>query len=79
MTQKKQVIQTLLYRRKNGTIAVLETEPVISHARKEDKPMGERKCPFCGAYLDPEERCDCREEEQENGSAASQSNAEPKK
>lgn len=25
--------------------------------------MGERICPLCGAHLDPEERCDCQEEE----------------
>lgn len=22
--------------------------------------MGERICPYCGAHLDPDERCDCR-------------------
>lgn len=27
--------------------------------------MGERICPYCGAHLDPEERCDCQEEEEE--------------
>lgn len=27
--------------------------------------MGERICPYCGAHLDPEERCDCQEEEGE--------------
>lgn len=24
--------------------------------------MGTRQCPICGAYLDPDERCDCRDE-----------------
>lgn len=24
--------------------------------------MGERICPYCGAHLDPEERCDCEQE-----------------
>lgn len=23
--------------------------------------MGVRKCPICGAYLDPDERCDCED------------------
>lgn len=31
---------------------------------KEDKPMGERIYPYCGAHLDPNEKCDCQEEEQ---------------
>ena len=26
--------------------------------------MGHRQCPNCGAYLDPGERCDCRDSEQ---------------
>ncbi|MCX4352023.1 MAG: hypothetical protein OSJ60_10325 [Lachnospiraceae bacterium] len=25
--------------------------------------MGANICPYCGAYLDPDEKCDCREEE----------------
>lgn len=24
--------------------------------------MGHRQCPICGAYLDPGELCDCKEE-----------------
>lgn len=28
--------------------------------------MGERICPCCGAHLDPQERCDCQDEEQSN-------------
>ena len=28
--------------------------------------MGERICPYCGAHLDPQERCECQEEEQNN-------------
>lgn len=24
--------------------------------------MGYKTCPYCGAYLDPDERCDCRDE-----------------
>lgn len=27
--------------------------------------MGERICPYCGAHLDPQERCGCRDEEDE--------------
>lgn len=26
-----------------------------------------RQCPYCGAYLDPEEKCDCRKEEEPDG------------
>ena len=26
--------------------------------------MGERICPDCGAHLDPEEKCDCKEDEE---------------
>lgn len=25
--------------------------------------MGYKICPYCGAYLDPGEQCDCREED----------------
>lgn len=25
--------------------------------------MGANICPYCEAYLDPDEKCDCREEE----------------
>lgn len=25
--------------------------------------MGDRRCPYCGAYLDPDEKCDCRDED----------------
>lgn len=38
--------------------------------------MGERICPYCGAYLDPEEKCECREQEK-GPAAADQSNAGP--
>ena len=24
--------------------------------------MGYKICPYCGAHLDPDERCDCRDE-----------------
>lgn len=27
--------------------------------------MRERICPYCNAHLDPDEKCDCREEPQE--------------
>lgn len=40
--------------------------------------MGERICPYCGAYLDPEEKCECREQEK-GPAAADQSNAGPSK
>ncbi len=31
--------------------------------------MGDRICPYCGGHLDPDEKCDCREEEEdEDGS-----------
>ena len=37
--------------------------------------MGYRTCPYCGAYLDPDEKCDCREKiatsQQENESVGS--------
>ena len=32
--------------------------------------MGERICPYCGARLDPDEKCDCREENQQEESPA---------
>lgn len=32
--------------------------------------MGYRQCPLCGAYLDPGESCDCREEEKVASSGA---------
>ncbi|MBD5461484.1 MAG: hypothetical protein HDR24_00255 [Lachnospiraceae bacterium] len=25
--------------------------------------MGAKICPYCGAYLDPDEKCDCRDED----------------
>lgn len=25
--------------------------------------MGYKTCPYCGAHLDPDEACDCREED----------------
>ena len=28
--------------------------------------MGYRTCPYCGANLDPDEKCDCREEDEED-------------
>ncbi len=28
--------------------------------------MGYRICPYCGAYLDPDEKCDCRKEDEED-------------
>lgn len=27
--------------------------------------MGDRICPYCGGHLDPDEKCDCREEEED--------------
>lgn len=27
--------------------------------------MGYKICPYCGAHLDPGERCDCQDEENE--------------
>lgn len=37
--------------------------------------MGYKVCPYCGAYLDPDEKCDCREKiatsQQENESVRS--------
>ena len=35
--------------------------------------MGYKICPYCGAYLDPGEQCDCREED----IATSQDEKEP--
>lgn len=32
--------------------------------------MGYRTCPYCGANLDPDEKCDCREEEDEDSATA---------
>lgn len=32
--------------------------------------MGERICPYCGAHLDPDEKCDCREENEQKESPA---------
>ena len=29
-----------------------------------------RVCPFCGAHLDPGERCDCQEKEEDRSGAA---------
>ena len=31
-----------------------------------EKKMGYRTCPYCGAHLDPGEKCDCQEEEDED-------------
>lgn len=36
--------------------------------------MGERICPYCGAHLDPDERCDCRDEK---GPACGESSTGP--
>ncbi len=45
---------------------------VIMVQGKEDRTMGYRICPYCGASLDPDERCDCRD-----GIATSQKENEP--
>lgn len=29
--------------------------------------MGYKTCPYCGASLDPGEKCDCREENEDEG------------
>lgn len=34
--------------------------------------MGYKICPYCGAALDPGEKCDCREEAEAIGAAAAQ-------
>lgn len=31
----------------------------------ERRNMGTRICPYCGSYLDPEEKCDCRKDKEE--------------
>lgn len=28
--------------------------------------MSYKRCEYCGAYLDPEEHCDCREDEEDD-------------
>lgn len=34
--------------------------------------MGYKICPYCGAALDPEEKCDCREETEDPCAAVPQ-------
>ncbi len=36
--------------------------------------MSYRTCPYCGANLDPDEKCDCRKEEEEENDHGSSDN-----
>ena len=36
-----------------------------------------RVCPFCGAYLDPGERCDCRSRQESHAPGSKNKNAAP--
>lgn len=36
--------------------------------------MSYRTCPYCGANLDPDEKCDCRKEEEEENDLGSSDN-----
>lgn len=36
--------------------------------------MSYRTCPYCGANLDPDEKCDCRKEEEEENDRGSSDN-----
>ncbi len=40
--------------------------------------MGERICPYCGARLDPDEKCDCQEEGQKESPAPDDSRTNQK-
>ena len=35
-------------------------------------------CPFCGAHLDPDEKCDCKEREEKNLKSAEEISYEEK-
>lgn len=41
--------------------------------------MGEKICPYCGAHLDPEEHCDCRETEEKEESPVPAGNQDSNK
>lgn len=37
----------------------MKRRTVLEYLKERGDLMGERICPYCGAHLDPEERCDC--------------------
>lgn len=38
---------------------------VLEYLIERSMKMGERICPDCGAHLDPEEKCDCKNDDKE--------------
>lgn len=40
------------------------TEEYKRKHRREVMTMGHKECPYCGASLDPGEKCDCRGQEE---------------
>lgn len=43
----------------------MKRQTVLEYVLERRELMGVRICPYCGAYLDPEEKCDCRNENEE--------------
>ena len=64
MSDKIFLVEDLIEFSKTGVKAVINDGKIVGFITEGDEQMYYHTCPYCGANLDPDEKCDCREEKE---------------